>query len=146
MRAMATRWRMPPESSCGYLSCVLGDIETDPGDPAAGMLVALATRYALAFEAEGDVVEHGAVIEAGVVLEDHAAVGAGAGHGPAHHEHLAAGGRMLGTQAGDQPQDRALAAAAGAQNADELALVDQVLQRQTVTWRIAVNSLDRPGL
>ena len=127
MRAIATRWRMPPESSCGYLSLVPGDIEADPGDPAPGMLVALATGYALAFEPEGHVVEHGPVIEARVVLKHHAAVGARARHGPAHHEHLAAGGRMLGRQAGDQPQDRALAATAGAQNADELALVDQVL-------------------
>ena len=34
---------------------------------------------------------------------------------------------MLGAQAGDQPQDRALAATAGPENADELALVDQIL-------------------
>ena len=110
---------------------VIGDIETDPGDPAAGMLVALSSRHALAFQAERDVVEHGAVVEAGVVLEDHAAVGAGTGHGLAHHEHLAAGRRMLRTQPGDQPQDRALAAAAGAQDADELALVDQVFDDET---------------
>ena len=34
---------------------------------------------------------------------------------------------MLRLQAGDQPQDRALAAAAGPEDADELALVEQVL-------------------
>ena len=39
---------------------------------------------------------------------------------------FAAGRRMLGPQPGNQPQDRALAAAAGAQDADEFAFVDQV--------------------
>ena len=36
-------------------------------------------------------------------------------------------GGCCGPQPGDQPQDRALAAAAGAQHADELAFADQVL-------------------
>ena len=46
------------------------------------------------------------------------------------HQHLAGGGRVLRRQAGDQPQDRALAAAAGAEDADELALVRQVLDEE----------------
>ena len=37
---------------------------------------------------------------------------------------------MLRRQAGDQPQDRALAAAAGAEDADELALVRQVFDEE----------------
>ena len=48
----------------------------------------------------------------------------------AEDQHLAAGRRMLRPQAGDQPQDRALAAAAGPEHADELALVDQVLDHE----------------
>ena len=109
---------------------VPGHIETNPGDPAAGMLIALVTRHALAFEPEGDIVEHGPMIKAGVILKHHAAVGPGTGHGPAHHQNVAAGGRMLGTQAGDQSQDRALAAPARAQYANELALVDQILHNE----------------
>src|SRR5262249_53238460 len=106
---------------------VLRNIEPDPGDPAARMLVALATGHTLAFRAERDIVKHGSVVEAGVVLEDHSAVGAGAINPLTHHEDLTRRGWMLGAQPGNQPQDRALAAAAGTQDADEFALVDQVL-------------------
>ena len=50
--------------------------------------------------------------------------------GLAEHQHLARRGGMLRRQAGDQPQDRALAAAAGAEHADELALVRQVFDEE----------------
>ena len=67
-------------------------------------------------------------------------------HRPAEDEHLAAGRRVLGPQPGDQPQDGALAAAAGPQDADEFSLVDEVLEPRSVTSRMAVNSFGLPGL
>ena len=92
----------------------------------AGQLVAIAAGHALAFEPEGDVIEHRAVVERRVILKHHAAVGTGASDRLAEHEHFAGRGRMLRLQPGDQPQDRALAAAAGTEDAHELALVRQV--------------------
>ena len=130
MRAMATRWRMPAGKLVRILVAVGRYVESDPPDPAASVLIALIPRYALTFQAEGDVVEHGAVVEAGVILEDHAPIRAGADHRLAHHKYLAARWRMVWAQAGDQPQDRALAAAAGSQDADKLSLVDQVLDNE----------------
>ena len=128
MRAMATRWRMPPESSCGYLSVVLDDIETDPGDPAPGMLVALAARHALAFEAEGDIVEHGPVIEAGVILKDHAPVGA---RSVARGRPITSTSPLVGGCWGPRPAISRrivlLPHPLGPENAHELALVDQIL-------------------
>ena len=76
MRAIATRWRMPPDSSLGILARVALDDEPDLGDPLARPLAPLRGRHAAALEPERDVVEHGAVVERGVVLEHHAAVGA----------------------------------------------------------------------
>ena len=127
VRAMATRWRIPPESSWGYLSWSWVDVETDPSDPATGMLVTLVAWHALALQSKRDIVEHRAVVKTGVVLKHHAAIGAWAGHWLAHHEHLATRGGMLGPQAGDQAQNRTLAAAARSQQADKFSLVDQIL-------------------
>ena len=111
----------------GVLVLVLIDIQTDPSDPAAGMLISLAARYALALQSKRDIVEHSAVVKTGVVLKDHAAIGTWSGDRLAHHQHLPGRGGMLGPQSGDQSQNRTLAAAAGAEKADELALVDQIL-------------------
>ena len=55
-------------------------VQPDVLDPLAAELLALAAADALALQAEGDVLQHRAVIEAGVILEDHAAVGAGSGN------------------------------------------------------------------
>src|SRR5579863_5366829 len=54
----------PSRELMGIFIVILSHIEADPGDPAAGVLVALSTRNALAFQAKRYVVEHGAVIEA----------------------------------------------------------------------------------
>ena len=102
------------------------DIEPDLLDPVPRQIVAIVPRHVLALETEGDVVEHRAVIERRVVLKHHAAIGAGTRDGLAEDEHVAGGGGMLRIEAGDETQDRALAAAAGAENADELALVRQI--------------------
>ena len=87
VRAMATRWFMPPLSWCGYLLRVLFRIEADLGDPLAGALAAFLFRHLLAFETEGDVVEHGAVREIRVILEHEAAVRAGFRDRLAVHQH-----------------------------------------------------------
>ena len=42
VRAIATRCRMPPESSCGYLYWSCGDVQADVADPLPAQLVALA--------------------------------------------------------------------------------------------------------
>ena len=110
----------------GIFVLVVLDAQPDIADPLPRQLVADCSGHALALEAEGHVVEHVAVIEAGVVLKDHAAVGPWALHRLTEYQDVAAGGRVLGTQAGDQPQDGALAAAAGPEDANELALVVQV--------------------
>ena len=55
---------------------------------------------------------------------------------------------MLRRQPGDQPQDRALAAAAGTEDADELALVGQVLDEEAhiANGRVLVGLPDVVGL
>jgi hypothetical protein len=63
----------------GILVGIGGRIEPHVLDPLPAQLVALAAGDALALQAEGDVLQHRAVVEAGVVLKDHAAVGARAG-------------------------------------------------------------------
>ena len=67
------------------------------------------------------------MVEAGVVLKDHAAVGPGTGYGLAHHDDLATSWGVMRAQPGDQPQDGTLATAAGTEDTDDFALVDQVL-------------------
>ena len=138
--AMATRCAHAAGELVRILVLVLGDAQPDLADPHPRQFVAELPGNALAFQPEGDVVQDVAVVEAGVVLEDHAAIGARVLDGPAEDEHEAGGGRMLGPQTGDQPQDRALAAAARAEDADELTLATR---SWTTKWtsRMAVNSL-----
>ena len=70
--------------------------------------------------------EHGAMVEAGVILKHHTAIRSRPFDRFAQDQHFAAGGRVLRLEAGDQPQDRALAAAAGPEDADELSFVGQI--------------------
>jgi len=79
----------------------------------------------LDFEAEGDVVKGGHVFEQGVVLEDEADVALLDGDAvdlEAADEDAAAGGSF---QAGDEAQDGGFAAAAGAEQGEQLALGDR---------------------
>ena len=71
---MATRWRMPPDSSLGYF--VASRLTSSPTlrDPLPRPLAALGGRDAAALETERDVVLDGAVVERRVVLEHHAAI------------------------------------------------------------------------
>ena len=121
------------------------DPQADALDPVAAQLVALAARHSLALEAEGDVVEHRAVVEARVVLKDHAAIG---------------------TRAGDRlPRTRTSPAVGGCCGSSpaisrRIVLLPQPLGPRTqmnsplpirssttnVTSRIAVNSLGWPAL
>ena len=80
-------------------------------------------------EAEGHVLEHGAVRERAVLLEDHPAVAPGAVDLPPAHEDLAGGRRVHVREAVDQVEDRGLAAARGADDRDELAVVGDVVDR-----------------
>src|SRR5271157_3234541 len=112
------------------LVLVVGDAQPDLADPRPRQLIAEVPGNALAFQPEGDVVQDVAVVEASVVLEDHAPIGARVLDGPGEDEHETGGGGMLGPQTGDQPQDGALAAAARAEDADELAFGDQILNHE----------------
>src|SRR5262249_4994255 len=56
------------------------------------------------------------------VLEHHRAIGAGAGYAPAIDRHAAA---LVGQQPGDDVEERGLAAAARADDRQELAVVDR---------------------
>ena len=80
--------------------------------------------YELDFQAEGNVIENGHIAEQGVVLEDEADAPLGSGNvvdPAAVDEDVAAVGIL---QAGQHAQNRRLAAAAGTEEGDELALVD----------------------
>ena len=77
VRAMATRWQHAAGKLVGILVGSVGRIEAHVLDPLPAQLVALPAADALALQAEGDVLQHRAMVEAGVVLKDHAAVGAG---------------------------------------------------------------------
>ena len=79
----------------------------------------LGARQAALAQAEADVLEHRQPGEERVALEHHAAVGARAFDAPAVEQHLA-GGRLV--EPGDDAQQRALAAARGAEDGDEVVL------------------------
>ena len=93
----------------------------EPDEPVGDLLDLLARQLPLA-GAETDVLSHRHPREQRIVLEYHAAVAAGAGHRLALHCDLA-GGRLLET--GDDAQQGRLAAARGADQADELAVADR---------------------
>ena len=87
-------------------------------------LAYLLFRPLLDFQAEGDVVVDGHIAEQSVVLEDEADAPLGSGNvvdPAAVDENVAAVGIL---QAGQHAQNRRLAAAAGTEEGDELALVD----------------------
>src|SRR5262249_37562456 len=116
VRASATRRRIPPESPRGE------EWGKPPGpqggrDP-AGPPRALRPCGALDFSAQHGVVEDGAPFEQVVLLQHVADLAAGAGDGLAVDQHGAAG-RLQ--DSGDQRQQRALAAAALADDGGELA-------------------------
>src|ERR1700722_10900985 len=90
-------------------------VETDFANPLPCPRIAFLARYAGALQAEGDIVEHGAIVKRSVVLKDHAAVGSRTFYGFAHHLYCSGGRWKLRTQAGDKTQDGGLAGPRGSQ-------------------------------
>src|ERR1700742_3560365 len=84
-------------------------------------------RHAEAARAIADIVEHAEPGKQRAFLEHHAAIGAGASNAVAVEQHFARGCLF---EAGDQIEQRALAAAGGADQTDEILLGD--VERQTV--------------
>src|SRR5262249_58127276 len=82
----------------------------------------LAASQAALARPEADVLSHRHPWKQRVVLEHHAAVAGRAGDLPAAHHHLASG-RLL--ESGNETQQRRLAAARGADEADELSRPDR---------------------
>src|ERR1700722_13592874 len=80
-------------------------IQADLPDPFPRPRFTLLASDTGAFETERDIVEHGAIVEGGVILKHHAAVGSGTFDWLAHHLDGAGGGWELRTQTRDQPQD-----------------------------------------
>ena len=114
-RARPTRWRMPPESSCGYLC-------SKPLRPTFAMCRSATAsrsdlRDAAQLQPEGDVAHHGRPRHQREVLEDEGALGPGAGHGRAADQDLAAGRRH---QPGDDLEQCGLAAARGTEQRRQL--------------------------
>ena len=125
-RATATRCCWPPDSSDDLRSprVAQADEPQHLADPAGNLdLSQLAD-----LQREGDVLEHGQMRPDGIGLEHHADVALVRRHRHALRriEHDAAADldvpRIGGLEAGDAPQRRRLAAARGAEQADELAV------------------------
>ena len=125
-RARATRWRSPPESCEGKRparpsSCTSSSRRWTRSAIAGGRRPVAAAAHP---QAEGDVLEDRHVPEEGVVLEDEAHLALARGHVRhvvAVEEHPAAA-RVGELEAGDDPQERRLARARGAEERHELAL------------------------
>ena len=118
-RARATRWRMPPDSSFG-IGVPEGSQPDEGEEPIHGRL-ALGARASLHLQRPAHVTRHRAPGEEGEVLEHHAAVGTGTVHLAAVEAHRPAIARH---EAAQDVEEGALAAAARADDGDELAVPD----------------------
>lgn len=98
---------------------VLKPRKADGLDVPAGLLVPFRLGDALKLQTEGDVVEDRPPGEERVLLKYHPPLGPRPLDGDAVQGHLAAGGPL---KAGHDPQEGRLAAAGGAEDADELLL------------------------
>jgi hypothetical protein len=87
----------------------------------------LRARQAALHRPEADILVHRHPGEEPVILEHHAAIGAGAGHRFSCHPQLAGG---CGLETGDAAEQGRLAAAGGADEADELAPRDVEVDRR----------------
>src|SRR5262245_26560497 len=92
----------------------LGPLPDHVGEPLAAQFESLPPGHSLAFQAKSHVFQHRAMIEARIILKYHTPIRPRPRHWLSQHEHLPDGCRMLRLQSRDQPQDGALATAAGA--------------------------------
>ena len=119
-RPMATRWRMPPDSSRGYFAREVAQAER-PQQVGGDRATALA-RHALQLEAELHVLERGPPgKEAGVLEHGGDAARIGRRDGLPVDRDAAGVGR---DEAADHAEQRGLAAAGGADQRAELAVAD----------------------
>ena len=141
-RAIATRWRCPPESWVGRAWGALG--QADQLERVEGALAALLEGDAGVEEPVGDVVQHGGVLGQEELLEDepdpggpqvgHLVVGH-RGHVQPGDPHPAAGGPVEGSH---QLQQRGLARPRGADDPDQLPRADrEVHPAQGLDGRLA---------
>ena len=101
---------------------VLEAFEPDELQQLHGALAVGRTDRAGDLAADDGVGEHGAPRQQAVVLEHEAAVGAGLAHGAAVEQHVA---RRRVFEAGDDAQERRLAAAARSDHRNEFAALDR---------------------
>ena len=119
-RATAARWRMPPESWCGYLFSK----PLRPTSSTKRWVIASRSSFGrpLSRRPELDVGGRRLPRQQRVFLEHHAAIGAGPGHLAARHDDLARGRPV---EAGDDAQEGRLAAARRADHRDEFVRPDR---------------------
>jgi hypothetical protein len=110
----------------GIFVRVAFDVEPDFLDPRLGLFAALLRADATALEAKRDVVLNRAIVEGRVVLEHHAAIGAGPGDRCIRHVHDPFRRRMVRWQTGNEPEHRGLATARRSEDRDELSSARQV--------------------
>ena len=126
VRAIATRCRMPPESSLGYFRASRLTSSPTLAIHSRARSRRSARRNTATFETERDVVFDGPVVERRVVLKHHPAIGARPFDRLLRDQHLPSLAGWCGAQSRDQPQHRRLAAAGGPENGDELAFARPV--------------------
>ena len=115
-----------PGEFMGVLFGVLDGIEANPGNPVTALGLSLLSRHTPTLEPEDHVVKYRPVVEAGVVLKNHAAIRARTKDVVTKHRDRAAGGRILRCKPCHQPQHRALSAATRAQKRGNLTMVSEV--------------------
>ena len=120
----------PAREFMRVLVLVMLDGQAAAFDPRTAQFLANPPVQSQALQPKGDVLQHGAVVEARVVLEDHAAIGARPDNLGAEHAYGSLCRRVLRREPRDELQDGALSATAGTEHAHELALVGNVLDRE----------------
>ena len=88
MRAIATRWRIPPDNWCGYLCASRSTLR--PTLPIQSRARSRRSACGTPWHSSPNAMlsSHRAIVERGVILKDHAAVRAGTAHRLARYEHV----------------------------------------------------------
>ncbi len=140
VRAIATRWRMPPESWLRILVRVALHVEADLGDPLARPLAPLAPRPRRGTRGRRPRCPRRCGCRTTCSPETPCCdrrPGRATGLPPTST--VPVGGRMVRPQPGDEPQHGGLAAARRPENRDELALVRAGPAPRSVTSRMTVS-------